>query len=222
MAANGAVAYYRVSTKRQGSSGLGLEAQQKAVEELVQREGLDLLASFTEIESGTGKAVRPQLEAAIETSQSGDAILVIAKLDRLARDVHVLTGLKRAGVRFKACDIPEADNFTINILASVAEREAELISERTKAALAAAKARGVQLGNPQGFAPGVQELGPRARHEQARAAYEGIVLDHICVLREAGHSYRKIADRLNSKGVRTRTGKAWSGVQVRRVFQTFC
>ena len=222
MATNAAVAYYRVSTKRQGSSGLGLEAQQKAVEEQVDREGLDLIATFTEVESGTGKSTRPQLDAAMEMSRDEDAILLIAKLDRLARDVHFLSGLKRAGVKFKACDIPEADNFTINILASVAEREAELISERTKAALAAAKARGVRLGNPDGFAPGVQEQGPKARREKARAAYEGIVLDHICVLRNAGMSYRKIAERLNSKGVRTRTGKAWSGVQVRRVYTSFC
>src|SRR6056297_717776 len=145
MAITAAVAYYRVSTKRQGSSGLGLEAQRKAVEELVVREGLELVATFTEVESGTGKSIRPQLEGAVKTSRAADAILLIAKLDRLARDVHFLSGLKRAGVRFKACDIPEADNFTINILASVAEREAELTSERTKAALAAARARGVTL-----------------------------------------------------------------------------
>lgn len=222
MATNAAVAYYRVSTKRQGSSGLGLEAQRKAVEELVAREGLELVATFTEVESGTGKSIRPQLEEAVKTSRAADAILLIAKLDRLARDVHFLSGLKRAGVWFKACDIPEADNFTINILASVAEREAELTSERTKAALAAARARGVRLGSPHGFAAGVREQGPKARREQARAAYEGIVLDHICVLRDSGMSYRKIATRLNSKGVLTRTGKSWSGVQVRRVYTSFC
>lgn len=222
VAKNLAVAYYRVSTKRQGASGLGLEAQKRAVEELVEREGLDLVASFTEVESGTGKSVRPQLDAAMNATKERDAILLIAKLDRLARDVHFLSGLKRSGTRFKACDIPEADNFTINILASVAEREAELVSERTKAALAAAKARGVQLGSPRGFAPGVQALGPSARKEQARSAYEGIVLDHICVLRESGMSYRMIAERLNSKGVKTRMGKQWSGTQVQRVFKSYC
>ena len=219
-----AVAYFRVSTKRQGVSGLGLEAQEQCVQELVAREGLQLLASFTEIESGTRKAERPQLQAAVDLCREASAILLIAKLDRLARNVHFLTGLMESGIRFKACDLPEADSFTVHILAAVAQREAELISERTKSALASAKARGVKLGSPRGFAVGVQQQGPEARRRQAKAAYEGqgLVLDHVCTLRDAGLSYRAIADRLNSKGVRTRNGKLWTGVQVRRVYLDYC
>ena len=216
------VAYYRVSTKRQGASGLGLEAQQQAVRDLVGREGIDLVAAFTEVESGTRKAVRPQLAAAIEVCKERDATLLIAKLDRLARNVHFLSGLMETKVRFRACDLPEADNFTVHILAAVAEREAELISQRTKAALAAAKARGVRLGSPRGFANGVRELGPKARQEEARAAYEGLVLDHICTLRDGGLSYRAIAGRLNGRGSRTRNGRLWSATQVQRVYTRYC
>lgn len=217
-----AVAYYRVSTKRQGASGLGLEAQQHAVKDLVDREGIELLAAFTEVESGTRKADRPQLRAAIEMCRREEAVLLIAKLDRLARNVHFLSGLMEAGVEFRACDMPVADNFTVHILAAVAEKEAKLISERTKAALASARTRGVRLGSPTGFAPGVREAGPEARRRQARAAYEGIVLDHLCTLRDGGMSFRKIAERLNSKGVRTRTGKSWSATQVKRVYENYC
>lgn len=216
------VAYYRVSTKRQGVSGLGLEAQQQAVRDLVAREGIELLGSFTEVESGTGKSARPQLEAAIAMCRERDAMLLIAKLDRLARNVHFLSGLMESGVRFKACDVPQADEFTVHILAAVAQQEAKAISARTKAALAAAKARGVRLGSPKGFAAGVQELGNVARRRQAEEAYDGIVLDHVCALRDAGMSYGKIAERLNSRGVRTRTGKNWSAMQVRRVYQRYC
>ena len=216
------VAYYRVSTKRQGASGLGLEAQQECVRDLVAREGIEVLASFTEVESGTRKADRPQLREAIALCRENKAVLLIAKLDRLARNVHFLSGLMEAGVEFRACDMPVADNFTVHILAAVAEKEAQLISQRTKAALAATKARGVPLGSPSGFAPGVQAAGPAARRQQAKAAYEGIVLDHLCTLRDGGMSYRKIADRLNSKGVRTRSGKLWSSTQVKRVYDNYC
>lgn len=216
------VAYYRVSTKRQGASGLGLEAQQHAVRDLVARESIEVLASFTEIESGTRKADRPQLREAIALCRESKAVLLIAKLDRLARNVHFLSGLMESGVEFKACDMPVADNFTVHILAAVAEKEAKLISERTKAALVSARARGVRLGSPDGFAPGVQQSGPMARREQAKAAYQGIVLDHLCTLRDGGMSYRKIADRLNTNGVRTRSGKLWSAMQVKRVFEKYC
>jgi DNA invertase Pin-like site-specific DNA recombinase len=216
------VAYYRVSTKRQGASGLGLEAQQQAVRDLVAREGIEVLASFTEVESGTRKSDRPELRAAIELCREQGAVLLIAKLDRLARNVHFLSGLMESGVEFKACDMPVADNFTVHILAAVAEKEAKLISERTKAALASAKARGVRLGSPCGFAPGVRESGPAARRLQAKAAYDGIVLDHLCTLRDGGMSYRRIADRLNQRGVRTRSGKTWSAMQVKRVYENYC
>ena len=217
-----AVAYYRVSTKRQGRSGLGLAAQKAAVAELVQREGYDLVGAFKEVETGTRKRARPELDRALEECRRQGATLLIAKLDRLARNVHFLTGLMESGVQFKACDLPEADSFTVHILAAVAQREAELISERTKVALAAAKRRGVKLGSPKGFAPGVRSKGVQARQEEAEASYQGIVLDHICALRAAGMSYRAIAERLNRSGQRTRAGKDWNPVQVRRVFTRYC
>ncbi len=220
--AQNAVAYYRVSTKRQGKSGLGLEAQMAAVDERVAADGLNLVGAFTEVETGTAKRTRPQLEEALELCRAHAATLVIAKLDRLARNVHFLTGLMESGVRFVACDMPEADSFTVHILAAVAQREAELISERTKAALTAAKRRGVKLGNPSGFAPGVQQKGVNARQSSAASYYRGIVLDHICALRDSGQSYRAIAERLNSAGQRTRNGKAWNPVQVRRVYERYC
>jgi len=183
---------------------------------------MDLVAEYTEVESGTGKRHRPQLKAALQACRDHEATLLIAKLDRLARNVHFLTGLMESGVRFRACDMPEADSFTVHILAAVAQREAELISERTRSALAAAKARGTRLGNPHGFSPGVQSKGVATRQEQARQAYEGLVLEHICTLRDAGRSYRQIAERLNGLGERTRYGKLWNPAQVRRVYTRYC
>lgn len=220
--ASKAVAYYRVSTKQQGRSGLGLDAQRAAIQELVTRENIELVGEYTEIETGTGKRLRPQLYKAIEACRQSEAILLIAKLDRLARNVHFLTGLMESGIRFRACDLPEADRFTVHILAAVAQREAELISERTKAALAAAKRKGVTLGNPKGFAPGVQRKGVIARQAAAEEHYKGIVLDHICALRDSGLSYRAIAERLNGAGQRTRKGKEWGPTQVKRVYDRYC
>jgi DNA invertase Pin-like site-specific DNA recombinase len=217
-----AVAYYRVSTKKQGRSGLGLDSQQERVAELSQREGYDLVQAYTEIESGTGKRKRPQLEAALNKSREIGATLLIAKLDRLARNVHFLTGLMESGVSFKACDMPEADSFTVHILAAVAQREAELTSERTRLALAEARRRGVKLGNPRGFTDDIRQRGNEARRLRARVSYQGLVLEHICTLREVGKSYRDIAQRLNDLGERTRNGKLWNPVQVRRVYLRSC
>ncbi|MEZ5584447.1 MAG: recombinase family protein [Candidatus Competibacteraceae bacterium] len=135
------IAYYRVSTDRQGRSGLGLEAQQQAVAAFVAQRGGVLTENFIEIESGR-KNNRPQLAAALSACRQHRATLVIAKLDRLARNVYFISGLLESGVDFVAVDMPEADKLTIHILAAVAEHEREMISQRTKAALQAAKARG--------------------------------------------------------------------------------
>src|SRR5262252_7090082 len=142
------VAYYRVSTDRQGKSGLGLEAQQMAVREYLNGGAWELVGEFTEIESGK-HADRPQLAVAIETCRRQKAALVIAKLDRLSRNLAFVAALMESGVEFTAVDNPHANKLTVHILAAVAEHEREMISERTKAALQAAKARGVRLGNPQ-------------------------------------------------------------------------
>ena len=140
-----AVAYYRVSSLKQGQSGLGLEAQQAAVFVHAQQQGLTISSELVEIETGTRKRRRPQLEAALKQTKRLGAVLLIAKLDRLARNVVVVAALMESGVRFVAVDMPEADNLTIHVMAAVAEREAQLISSRTKAALKAKKARGLSV-----------------------------------------------------------------------------
>ena len=142
------VAYYRVSTDKQGIKGLGMDAQREAVARFMAGKG-DLAAQFIEVESGR-KDNRPQLLAALAECRKRRAVLVIAKLDRLARNVRFISGLMNSDVEFVAVDMPSANRLTIHILAAVAEHEREMISQRTKAALAAAKARGTKLGNPRG------------------------------------------------------------------------
>src|SRR5918994_831 len=141
------VSYLRVSTDRQGRSGLGLEAQRKAVEDFLNGGRWQLLSEFVEVESGK-REDRPKLAEALALCRLHGATLVIAKLDRLSRDAHFLLGLQKAGVRFVAADMPEANEMVVGIMAVVAQAERRMISERTKAALAAAKARGQRLGTP--------------------------------------------------------------------------
>ena len=140
------VSYLRVSTRKQGKSGLGLEAQRAAVAEFAAREGLRVVAEYVEVESGK-KAARPELAKALSHCRAAKACLVVAKLDRLARNVAFLSALMEAGLEFVALDNPYANTFTLHVLAAVAEQEARATSERTKAALAAAKRRGVLLGS---------------------------------------------------------------------------
>jgi DNA invertase Pin-like site-specific DNA recombinase len=145
------VAYERVSTKRQGASGLGLEAQRKAIDDFVASRGAEVIARFTEVESGK-LADRPELGKALHLAKVTGAVLLIAKLDRLSRNAAFLLTLRDSGVRFVAADMPEANDLTVGIMALVAEQEREAITRRTKEALAAARARGVKLGNPNGAA----------------------------------------------------------------------
>ena len=142
------VSYLRVSTKRQGESGLGLEAQRKAVSDFLNGGNWKLVEELVEVESGKHDHNRPALHKALEACKVYGATLVIAKLDRLSRDAHFLLGLQKAGVKFVAADMPEANEMVVGIMALVAQAERRMISERTKAALQAAKARGVKLGNP--------------------------------------------------------------------------
>src|SRR5215470_7147974 len=162
------VSYYRVSTAQQGASGLGLEAQREAVSRHVAAAGGVLVGEFTEIESGK-KNDRPQIAAALADCRLRRATLVIAKLDRLARNVAFISNLMESGVDFVACDNPHATRLTIHILAAVAEHEREMISTRTVAALAAAKARGIKLGNPQ-LKPGDRWAARTARQARADTA----------------------------------------------------
>jgi len=214
-----AIAYYRVSTARQGESGLGLEAQQNAVEQFAAASQMELLDAFVEVESGKKKD-RPQLAAALATAKKAGAVLVIAKLDRLARNVAVVANLMESGVDFVAVDNPTANRLTIHILAAVAEDEALRISERTKAALAAAKARGVKLGTT-GKAHGKLQ-GPKLAkaNKQAAADRAALIADTVAEIQNAGSStLRGIADELNRRGVPTAQGKEWHPTSVSRLLK---
>lgn len=214
------VSYVRVSTDRQGRSGLGLEAQRRAVADYLAKGAGKVIAEFQEVESG-GRDDRPELEKALSLCRLHNATLVIAKLDRLSRDAHFLLGLQKASVRFVAADMPEANEMIVGIMAVVAQAERKMISVRTKAALAAAKARGKKLGTPANLrnqAVG-QERG-RARRTTIAAARAGDLRPIIADIRAAGAStLRAIAAGLNERGIPTARGKAWSAVQVSRVLQ---
>lgn len=204
------VAYYRVSTDRQGASGLGLEAQRRAVADFAAGRG-GILAEFTEVESGR-RNDRPELRAALAACQRERAILVIAKLDRLARNVAFIAGLMESGVEFVAVDMPQANRLTIHILAAVAEHEREMISERTRVALAAARARGVKLGNP---APNIPAAVAARLERMAKA--KATVTPLIERLRGQGMSLRAIAADLNERRIPSATGRQWHASSVRNV-----
>ena len=219
------VAYERVSTTRQGLSGLGLEAQRKAIEDFATSRGAKVLALFTEVESGR-KADRPELAKALHHAKVTGAVLAIAKLDRLSRNAAFLLALRDSGVRFVAVDMPEANDLTVGIMALVAEAEREAISRRTKEALAVAKARGVKLGNPNG-AEALKRAGKggvalRAVVAANAAAFAQDLLPILADIISCGKtSLREIAAELTDRGIRTRRGGEWqvSNVQglIRRV-----
>ena len=164
------VSYLRVCTKRQGERGLGLEAQRKAVEDFLNGGNWQLVEEHVEVESGKHDHNRPALDEALDACKVYGATLVIAKLDRLLRDAHFLLGLQKAGVKFVAADMPEANEMVVGIMALVAQAERRMISERTKAALQAAKARGVKLGSPTGRPPAAATPETRARGTAATQA----------------------------------------------------
>jgi DNA invertase Pin-like site-specific DNA recombinase len=206
------VAYYRVSTQRQGESGLGLEAQQAAAAAHARANG-EIVAEFTEIESGK-VANRPQLQAAIAACSEHGATLVVAKLDRLSRNVAFTASLKESGVRFVACDNPNASELTIDILAAVAADEARRISHRTRDALAALKARGARLGSPIAAATAVIA----GRVNVAKAAEHAETVRPLAIRkRAAGKTLQEIADYLSNKGLLTRRGHRWTAAGVMRL-----
>src|SRR4051812_30772486 len=211
------VSYLRVSTDRQGRSGLGLEAQRKAVEDFLDGGQWELIAEFVEVESGK-RDDRPKLAEAMALCRLHNATLVIAKLDRLSRDAHFLLGLQKAGVRFVAADMPEANEMVVGIMAVVAQAERKMISERTKAAMAAAKARGKRLGTL-GNLTNVDEgrANGRARCSQ-KARERAIDLRPIIAdLRaEGAANLSQLAAGLNQRGIPTSRGGTWSATQVRR------
>ena len=208
------VAYYRVSTDRQGRSGLGLEAQEAAVRGYL---GASTpIVEFTEIETGK-RNDRPELEQALALCRKRKARLVIAKLDRLSRNLAFIAALMDSGVEFVAVDNPHATRLTLHILAAVAEHEREIISARTSAALKAAKARGKRLGNPK--LSDARRLAVAARKDSADR-YSANVLPVIREIQASGvKSLRAIARALAARGVRTARGGSWTAVQVSDILE---
>jgi len=203
------VTYLRVSTQRQGASGLGLEAQQEAVANYAGRVNEAIIATFVEVESG-GQNYRPELTAALKLCRQQRAVLLIARLDRLSRSLSFVAQLLDANVEIRAADMPEANRMMLQMLAVFAEHERRLIGQRTKAALAAAKARGVILGRNGCALAAKNKLEAQAFAESVRSEVEA-----ICGGRAV--SLQSIALALNHRGVRPRGGGQWHPTSVRRV-----
>lgn len=215
------VSYLRVSTDRQGRSGLGLEAQQAAIAAFLQPADKLLTPPFIEIESGKNND-RPQLRMALDMCRRTGATLLIARLDRLARNVAFISSLMEQGVPFVACDMPTATPFMLHVYAAVAEEEARAISKRTKAALAAAKARGVKLGGDRGYrpvaAPDGRLGGDAVRREADHAAHRvSAAIEAIRAVEGGDISLQALARALTEAGVATPRGGAWTATGVRRV-----
>ena len=211
------VSYLRVSTRRQGESGLGLEAQRAAVAAWLNGGDWQLVEEHVEVESGKRVDNRPALSKAFDACRAFNAKLVIAKLDRLSRDAHFLLGLQKAGVEFVAVDMPHANRLTVGIMALVAEQEREAISQRTKAALAAAKARGTKLGKPKGTKVQGAEIGCARGVVTNMAKAEAFAERMRPVFTELdGLSARTAAQKLDRRGYATARGGKWSATLVIR------
>ena len=211
------LAYYRVSTQRQGRSGLGLEAQRAEVARFLEGvPGASLLGEVTEVQSGKEERNRPLLLGALDRCRTTGATLVVAKLCRLSRDAaFVLTLMKDSKVRFRVASMPAADNFQLGIWAVLNQQEREQISKRTREALAAAKARGVRLGGAGGAHEAIRAMNEANTRKAKDHAKE--VGPLVLTLRNQGQTYREIAKTLNSAGIPTREGALWFPSQVRRV-----
>lgn len=220
------VAYYRVSTAKQGISGLGLDAQKQTVAEFLNGGSWELIAEFTEVESGR-RADRPELEKAIAHCRLMGATLIVANVSRLTRSPDFMARMVEAGVEVRFCDLPQiegpAGRFMLRQMLAVAELEAGLIAERTRKALAAAKARGVKLGGDRGNIADIAEQGAAASRAVRTAKANQRAADIapvIAEIRDSGStSLRAIADELNARGIRTARGKPWSATQVARVIE---
>jgi hypothetical protein len=230
------VSYYRASTQKQGEFGLGIQGQKNAVKSYVGKNGL-MIGEFTEIETGTRKKKRTEIYKAIELAKSNNAILVVAKLDRLTRDVEFTSALFNGGIEFVCCDNPNANKLTIQLLSVIAEHEAEVISKRIKDALKVKKENinkgiftnkdgsimqpikgKVRLGNPNGFGfyqnLGVEKIKQNALNNKANIQ----AMDIICSSRKDGLTFLQIADKLNRLQYTTRNGKQFYPIQVQRLF----
>lgn len=222
MATGKFVAYYRVSTAKQGRSGLGLDAQRKSVTDYLNGGAWELVGEYVEIESGKVDQ-RPKLEQALAVCELTGAILVVAKLDRLSRNVAFLAALQDSGSRFIAADMPEANELTIHIMAAVAQAERKAISRRTIEALTAAKMRGVKLGGARGNVEDLRK-GPAASaavRTKISADRAAKVMRQIEIVRGAGaRSLREIAASLNAAGIMTPRGGTWQASQVKRILES--
>jgi DNA invertase Pin-like site-specific DNA recombinase len=214
-----AVAYCRVSTAKQGKSGLGIDAQRATIQRFAQAEGIDLIGEYVEIETGKGADAldrRPELAAALTRARKTKCPVIVAKLDRLSRDVHFISGLMTHKVPFIVTELgADADPFMLHLYAALAEKERALISQRTRAALAAKKAAGAKLGNPRA----AETVGKaHAANRAAADRFASNVLPIVESIRESGiTSHSGIAEALNSRGARTARGGRWHASTVRNL-----
>jgi DNA invertase Pin-like site-specific DNA recombinase len=212
------ISYARVSTLRQGRSGLGLEAQRQALSRFAEAEGFQIAGEYVEVETGKGADAlerRPKLAAALDEARRLDCPVAVAKLDRLSRDVHFISGLMVRKVPFLVAELPDADPFLLHLYAALAEKERRLISTRTRDALASAKRRGVKLGAP---ARKLKHARAKAKASVVAAAdlHAASVQAAIATARKAGaHTFRAIADSLNARGIPTVRGGKWHATSVR-------
>lgn len=213
------IAYYRVSRKEQSISGLGLSAQRTSVTAYAKAQDGIIIEEYTEVETGTNKRERIEIHNAITRAKQEGAVLIIAKLDRLARNVSFVSSLMDAGIEFVAVDMPTANNFTIHIFSALAEQEAKLISSRTKNALAELKSRGVELGTPKNLdsnarAKGVQKIKENATNNDRNRQAQSVIMS----CKEKGMSYRQIAEYLNQLNFKTRYGNQFMAPTVHQLY----
>ncbi|CAN1558791.1 PinR Site-specific recombinases, DNA invertase Pin homologs [Flavobacteriaceae bacterium] len=213
------IAYYRVSRKEQSISGLGLSAQRTSVTAYAKAQDGIIIEEYTEVETGTNKRERIEIHNAIARAKQEGAVLIIAKLDRLARNVSFVSSLMDAGIEFVAVDMPTANNFTIHIFSALAEQEAKLISSRTKNALAELKSRGVELGTPKNLdsnarAKGVQKIKENATNNDRNRQAQSVIMS----CKEKGMSYRQIAEYLNQLNFKTRYGNQFMAPTVHQLY----
>ena len=212
------IAYYRVSTQKQGVSGLGLDAQKSAVQQFTSNCKDCILAEYTDVESGKNNN-RPELQKAIEDAKKQKAQLLIAKLDRLSRNASFIFMLRDAKIEFTCCDMPQANSVTIGIMAVLAQDERERISQRTRAALFELKQRGIKLGSPQNLNSEAIKRGREVREENARKNENNSKAKALIVsLRKGGKSFYQITKELNELGFKTRRGNKFSQNQVQILF----
>lgn len=211
------IAYYRVSTNRQGVSGLGLESQRQTVKEFIKDDTL-IIAEYTEVESGKKKD-RPELLKAIEHAKNTGSRLVVAKLDRLARNVSFVSSLRESGVDFVCADMPDANSLTIHIISAIAEMERDLISKRTKDALKVARQRGVELGSPGNLTKTGRKKGSKRMKEIASQNSKQSAALIKQIVKNGNATLQSIADILNDNGFRTAKGKEFNPIQVSRIMK---